>query len=180
MNFRSVHYVLLGILSTEPKHGYQIHKELNAMDGIGAVWKIKITNVYALLDVLEREGYIRPSKRIEDESGYPPKKFFEITEKGNEIYRSWVHEPVKHGREIRQVFLSKLFFTQTENKQLAHQLILDQLSECNRWITNSKPIGEGERSEFRAIVESFRSMQIKSCIAWLKELEKEVEKTLSN
>lgn len=61
MNLRSIHFVLLGILSDGPKHGYQIHKYLNDPDGIGAVWKIKITNIYGLIDVLEQKGYIVPS-----------------------------------------------------------------------------------------------------------------------
>jgi hypothetical protein len=53
-NLRCIHFIILGILADGPKHGYQIHKELNDPEGIGAVWKIKITNIYGLLDVLEK------------------------------------------------------------------------------------------------------------------------------
>jgi hypothetical protein len=48
-------------------------------------------------------------------------------------------------------------------------LICDQIRECNQWVehTSSQPVPE---SEFLGIVNSFRSMQIKSYINWLEEL----------
>ncbi|NMC28901.1 MAG: PadR family transcriptional regulator [Pelolinea sp.] len=168
-NLRCIHFIILGILADGPKHGYQIHKELNDPEGIGAVWKIKITNIYGLLDVLEKGEAIMPSTKIMDDISYPPKKYFEITEKGKDLFQSWVRGPVNHGREIRQVFLSKLFFAHKESPQIAHQLICDQIRECNQWVehTSSQPVPE---SEFVGIVNSFRSMQIKSYINWLEEL----------
>ncbi|RJQ44772.1 MAG: PadR family transcriptional regulator [Anaerolineaceae bacterium] len=171
MNIRSIHIIILGILYDGPKHGYQIHKCLDDPNGIGAVWKIKITNIYGLLDVLEKDGYIVPSKQLIDDTTYPPKKYFEITDRGKEIFQQWMREPVKHGREIRQVFLSKLYFANKESAEVAHQLILDQIKECNQWLVNSKQLPDGG-VEFVKIVNSFRLMQMKSYITWLEELKK--------
>ena len=172
MNIRSIHLIILGILVDSPKHGYQIHKNLIDPDGIGAVWKIKITNIYGLLDALEKNECIVLSKQIMDNSSYPPKKYFEITDRGKEVFQKWVHEPVKHGREIRQVFLSKLYFASKEGTEVKHQLIYDQINECNQWLMNSKQLPK-KGAEFVKIVSSFRMMQMKSYIIWLEELNNE-------
>ncbi len=172
MNLRSIHFIILGILSDGPKHGYQIHKQINDPEGIGAVWKIKITNIYGLIDVLEKKGCIVPSKQQMDDTSYPPKKYFEINDKGKELFQTWSHEPVKHGREIRQVFLSKLYFANKEGKEKAHQLILDQIKECHQWLTNFEQLPE-DVTEFIKTVHSFRLSQMKSYITWLEELKKE-------
>ena len=169
MDIRSIHFILLGILSDGPKHGYQIHKCINDPEGIGTIWKIKITNVYSLLDVLEKKTYIKPADQIGDDSSYPPKKYFEMTPKGEEIFTKWLSEPVKHGREMRQVFLSKLYFAARNDPQLAHQLILDQISECNQWLKNSKQPLQDEPYYIQT-VKSFRTMQFKSYIEWLEGL----------
>jgi DNA-binding PadR family transcriptional regulator len=172
MNLRSIHFVILGILSDGPKHGYQIHKYLNDPAGIGAVWKIKITNIYGLVDVLEKKECVVPSKQLMDDTSYPPKKYFEITDKGKELFQIWLHEPVRHGREIRQVFLSKLYFAKKEGVKATQQLIHDQINECNQWLVNFTQLPEGG-DEFVSIVSSFRLTQMKSYVTWLEELEKE-------
>ncbi|MGV8027299.1 MAG: PadR family transcriptional regulator [Anaerolineaceae bacterium] len=172
MNLRSIHFVILGILSDGPKHGYQIHKYINDPDGIGAVWKIKITNIYGLIDVLEKKGYVVPSKLQIDDSSYPPKKYFEITDGGIELFQTWLHEPVKHGREIRQVFLSKLYFANKEGKENALKLMFEQIKECHQWLKNSEELPEGDATEFTKAVYSFRLSQMKSYITWLEELAK--------
>ncbi len=169
MNIRSIHFIILGILSDSPKHGYQIHKSLMDPDGIGAVWKIKITNIYGLLDALEKNECIVPSKQIMDDTTYPPKKYFEITERGKKLFQRWRHEPVKHGREIRQVFLSKLYFASEEGGKERHQLIQDQINECKQWLNTTKQLPT-ENTVFIETVNSFRLMQIKCYIKWLEEM----------
>ncbi len=133
------------------------------------IWKIKITNIYGLLDVLEKKNCIKPSDQISDDSSYPPKKYFEMTSKGEEILKKWLSEPVKHGREMRQVFLSKLYFAERNDPHLAHQLILDQLTECKLWLENSK-LSLNDEPQYTQTVKSFRTMQFKSYFDWLEGL----------
>ncbi len=172
MDIRSIHFIILGILSDGPKHGYQIHKQINDPEGIGVIWKIKITNVYGLLDVLEKKGYIKPSDQVVDDTSYPPKKYFEVTGKGKEVFQTWLSEPVKHGREMRQVFLSKFYFATILGSKNVHQLILDQLEECKQWLENMDQILPDE-PPFVQTVKTFRSMQFKSYIEWLEELKEQ-------
>lgn len=172
MDIRSIHFILLGILNDGPKHGYQIHKYINDPEGIGLIWKIKITNIYGLLDVLEKKAYIEPADPISDDTSYPPKKYFKMTAKGKEIFQKWLSEPVKHGREMRQVFLSKLYFAAQNDLALTHRLIDEQLNECKQWLQNSDQLAQNE-PYYVQTVKTFRIMQFKSYIAWLEELKKQ-------
>ncbi len=180
MSLRSIHFIVLGILLEEPKHGYQIHKELNDPQGIGAVWRIKKTNIYGLMDMLEKNGAIQISQVVKDETSYPPKKYFEITDIGVQMFKKWVHEPVHHGREIRQVFLSKLYFVRKESPQAFQQLVSDQITECKSWLRTFN-VQESEKvngkEEFVKIVQSFRKMQINSYVCWLEDLQEAYAKS---
>jgi len=166
MNIRNIHFIILGFLYQTPMHGYQIHKNLNDPAGVGVVWQIKIANIYGLLEVLEQQGYVQPSKFHETDESYPPKKYFEITESGKKIFLEWMRQPVQHGREIRQILLSKLYFAKQYDEAGYSKLINDQIEECNTWLDNIKNIS-GETSEFNQVVNSFRTIQIESFITWL-------------
>ena len=169
MNIRNVHYLILGFLVEKPLHGYQIYKNFDDPDGIGIIWKIKITNIYGLLDALEKNKFIAISTNAEIENSYPPKKYFEITRAGRDAFQRWMTTPVKHGREIRQVFLSKLFFAKKMNEEVFNELIHEQIKECKTWLKNITQI-TSEKSEFGEMVNSFRKIQILSFIQWLEGL----------
>lgn len=167
MNIRHIHYVILGFINEEPTHGYQIYKYLTDMQGIGLVWKINMTNIYGLMDALERNELIHEIKQEHIEKEYPPKKYFAITSKGEEQFLLWLKKPVNHGREIRQVFLSKIYFAEKQGKEIYQKLIDDQIEECEKWRINITQLPE-DNERFSQIVRSYRTTQIESTIAWLK------------
>jgi DNA-binding PadR family transcriptional regulator len=167
MNIRNIHYIILGFINEEPMHGYQIYKYLTDPQGIGLVWKIKVTNIYGLMDVLEKNELIEAVEPPPTNREYPPKKYFGITPTGKEQFDTWLKTPVKHGREIRQVFLAKVYFSQKQGTQAFQDLLDDQINECKKWLENiNKPSLEGQ--EFNRIVRSYRTMQIENTIAWLQ------------
>jgi len=167
MNIRNIHYIILGFINEEPTHGYQIYKYLTDPQGIGMVWKIKITNIYGLMDVLEKNELIQAAKSQYNEKEYPPKKYFAITQQGQEQFKAWLNSPVKHGREIRQVFLAKVYFTQKQNEESFQNLVKGQIKECQKWLQNINQLPQ-EEQEFNRMVRSYRTMQIENTIAWLQ------------
>ena len=72
-------------------HGYEIHQQLSDPTGLGLVWRLKQSQLYALLAKLEREGYVKTS--IEYQDARPPRKMFELTGAGREAFESWVQGP---------------------------------------------------------------------------------------
>jgi DNA-binding PadR family transcriptional regulator len=69
-------FVVLALLAEQPRHGYELIKELE--DRTGGAYRPSPGVVYPLLAMLEDEGFIRP---VEAEGG---RKLFEVTEAGKQ------------------------------------------------------------------------------------------------
>src|ERR1700690_1650434 len=96
----SFEYVLLGIIYQHPIHGYELFKEVSQLEGIALIWKVKQSQLYALLGKLEIEGYIL-STLIPNEA-HPTRKQYCLTDTGQGAFLNWVQTPAKHGRDVRQ------------------------------------------------------------------------------
>ena len=48
--------VLLGLLIQQPRHGYELYQEFNR--GLGRVWRMGKSKLYAQLKVLETRGLV--------------------------------------------------------------------------------------------------------------------------
>ncbi len=67
-------FVILALLEEQPRHGYELIKELE--DRTGGAYRPSAGVIYPTLSLLEDEGLIRP------QSGETGRKLFEITEDG--------------------------------------------------------------------------------------------------
>jgi PadR family transcriptional regulator AphA len=128
----SIELALLGFLRSQPKHGYAIHQELSQSAGLGPVWQIKLSHLYALLGKLEDAGYVSAS--TEPQENKPPRKLFHLTDEGERTFLSWLQNPVKHGRSLRLEFLVKLYFARFEGGDMAARLLAAQREQCREWL----------------------------------------------
>ena len=69
-------FVVLALLSEQPRHGYELIKELE--DRTGGAYRPSPGVIYPTLALLEDEGFIRP---VEAEGG---RKLFDVTDSGKE------------------------------------------------------------------------------------------------
>ncbi len=175
MNIRTIHYIILGYFFDGPMHGYQVYKHLQEKDGVGIVWRIKVTNIYNLLEALEKKGLVKQFNDTSAREEYPSKKHYEITKEGKNEFYQWLEEPVNHGRDIRQIFLSKLYFARKCDPDIYKKLIHAQLEECRKWVTNID-IGVGEENSYQYLVGQFRSIQMQGMIEWLEILDEKAMK----
>ena len=54
----TMEYALLGFLRDEPMHAYEMYQQLHETEALGLVWRIKQSQLYALLARLEETGYL--------------------------------------------------------------------------------------------------------------------------
>lgn len=167
----SLEFVLLGLISQGPIHGYDLYKKLCDADGIALIWHVKQSYLYALLDKLEKNGMLT-SKTIEREM-FPSRKEFEITEKGRENFHFWLTNPVKHGREMRQEFLAKLYFSQSSDKSSYQKLVQAQIKVCSEWLTAMKNELShlSNQQIFAKNILNYRISQTNAMLEWLKNLQ---------
>jgi len=170
MNNNNSDISLLGFLSIKPMHGYDLHKQVADLSGFGIVWKIKIGKLYAMLNRMEKEGYIRST--ISREGNRPSRNEFSITDKGKKAFEVWSASPVNRGREFRITFLLKLYFSLRTGIDQANRLINSQIDTCNSWLNDGKVVikdAGNTTSEdiFPGIVNTYRKIQIQGYLAWL-------------
>lgn len=164
----SLEIALLGFLHQAPKHGYAIHHELSDPTGLGSVWQIKLSQLYALLGKLEDAGYITAT--TEQQENKPPRKTFHLTDAGQAVFLAWVQSPVQHGRSLRLEFLVKLYFARLQDTAVADHLLTQQRALCHEWLAAeqemvAEEVKNGRR--YSRLVHQFRSGQLQAMLNWL-------------
>lgn len=168
----SIELGLLGFLRRGPAHGYALHQTLADPAGLGTVWRIKLSQLYALLGKLEEAGYVTAS--LEPQENKPPRKVFALTEDGACAFLAWVRRPVGHGRALRLEFLVKLYFARQEGAAVAEQLLAAQRRECDGWLAAEQARVDAETAggrQYSTLVHQFRQGQIEAMLNWLDQCE---------
>jgi len=163
----TIGYALLGFLRQRPLHGYAIHQQLSDPVGLGQVWQLKLSQLYALLGKLEEVDYV--TTEVEMQTSRPPRKLFHLTAAGEEAFAMWVRGSVTHGRHLRLEFLVKLYFARQEGTTVALQLLANQRAQCQLWLSAEQAKVEESAGEYGRLVHRFRLGQIQAMLAWLDD-----------
>lgn len=160
-----IEWSLLGFLHQEPRHGYALHRKLSQSKGLGIVWNLKQSQLYALLDKLEQRGYIEHT--LEPQASRPPRKVYALTPEGEDALHAWLEEPVAHGRDIRMEFLAKLYFARREGPNSVRRLLNAQRQICQNWLRLQQASDGDQEEPYTWLVRQFRAGQIEAMLDWL-------------
>lgn len=169
-------YPILGILSRGPIHGYDICRVL--VDGIGSIWRLGKSQVYALLMRLEREELVVHERVGQD--NLPAKNIFSLTEQGEEVFGQWLNQPVLHVRDMRLEFLTKLWFARQVDLKMEEVLIEAQLVVCIEKAEGLKELKSACRTEIEALSAGLRLNMVEAAISWLEDIRKLTNGTRSD
>lgn len=163
----TIEHALLGYLSERPMHGYDIYRQIRRPGGLGVVWRIKRSQLYALLTKLETLGYI--SAALEQQIGRPARRVFHLTEAGRAAFADWLTSPVDRPRDLRLDFLARLYFARRDSAELAFQLVHRQRARCLEWLHEYTVRLEACPADqaFERTVWQFRVRQIEAILDWL-------------
>jgi DNA-binding PadR family transcriptional regulator len=163
----TVELALLGFLREGPLHGYEIHRRMSDPAGLGLVWRLKQSHLYALLTRLEHEGYLTAT--LKPQESRPPRKLFRLTQTGDGAFLDWVQSPVPHGRDLRLDFLTKYYFAQREGPKALARLLKRQRTACQDWLRAQQAQAEAARDvrPYEWQVCQFRIGQIEAMLSWL-------------
>lgn len=170
----TIEYALLGFLYQRPRHGYEIHQQLLESEGPGLVWRPKQSQVYALLNKLEQQGYI--TAVVEAGETYPPRKTLHLTPAGRAALWDWLQTPTPQARKMRQEFMAKLYFAHQMAPPLTAVLIANQREKCQEWLAACQSHAESFAAEqrFEWLLYQFRLGQIDAMSRWLDICEQEL------
>lgn len=165
-----IELALLGLLQPGPEHGYALYRRLRERTGLGRIWRVKQSQLYALLERLEEAGYV--ASQVKSQSQVPVRRIYRLTPAGAEAYRDWLRTPVQRPNQVRQELLAKLFFVRETDSGERRALLAEQDQMCRRW----KAALESERAtldapgSFDELVLKFRLAQVEMIQSFLKEI----------
>ena len=190
-------YAILGLLHSQPMHGYEMFQEFRNST-LEEIVHLEMSQMYAFLKKLERLEYIEAE--LELQGPRPPRKIFHLTAMGRNIFFQWLGEPVVRPREIRILFLIKLYFVQQFIPKEMAPLVKKQIAACRNFLDHLEskhsqharhlsvlpmtlPRGQDERrgarddTFFEHVVLRGRIYQTRSLLDWLHELQNELAET---
>ena len=158
---------LLGFLNINHMHGYEIHRRMSDPSGLGQVWRIKQSQLYALLGKLEEAGYI--VSKLEPQDSKPPRKVYRLTPQGKDTFQDWVKKPVDKGRAMRLDFLVKFYFARLQGLKVSHQLVDQQSAVCQQWLKSQQALNMkvDKADTYKWLICQFRHGQIKAMHEWI-------------
>lgn len=161
-------YVLLGLLDRQPMHGYDIYKELTRPGGLGLLWRCKQARLYALLDKLAASGLL--AGELIAGGSHPARREYHLTPAGRDAFQRWLATPAVHGWEMRQEFLTRLYFARLQGKAMVHNLLAAQRitfqTQIDRLHAQQAELRPDQ--EFERTVLSFRIQQMQTHLTWLE------------
>jgi PadR family transcriptional regulator AphA len=160
----SPQWVLLGLLTRKPMHGYELHQFFTAPSPLERVWRLGMSQMYKLLKELEDLGHVDVS--IEEQETRPDKKVYHVTPKGREAFLHWLQTPVSGIRLIRIEFLGKLFLAQALGPEMIERVVNVQQDACKALLADLQE--EISSEGFEDLVLRFRTGQIEAAIEWLE------------
>ena len=163
-------YLILGFLMNAERHGYEIHHLFSR--GVGHIWHVGISQVYALLKKMEAEEKVVASIQTQDHR--PARHIFAITPKGRDAFLQWVYTPLEKIRDLRLDFLAKLFFIRELNLAGIDDLIAKQIHIFQDQLREIKNKDENSNDGFDHLVYQFKIVQLEAVLSWLRECEQYV------
>lgn len=166
----TMEHALLGLVRAQPMHGYEILQQITHQAGLGLIWRVKQSHLYALLAKLEGLGLLAAT--LEPQGTKPPRRILRLTAAGEAAFATWLAAPVKHGRDFRQEFLAKLFFAVQAGPSTARDLIARQRAACQQWPQRFNAPSSADATDlFPQLVQQFRWAQTSAILAWLDQCE---------
>jgi DNA-binding PadR family transcriptional regulator len=161
----TMEHALLGFLRKEPMHAYEMHHQLHQAEALGLVWRIKQSQLYALLARLEQVGYLTTVTAPQETR--PARKMLHLTPAGHAAFETWRTTPVYHGRELRQEFLAKLYFAQQEGTACVETLVEAQRAACRTILVDLQARADAAKQPYARLVYEFRCNQVNDTFEWL-------------
>ncbi len=167
-------YSILGLLKLQPMHGYEMFQRLDN-GTLGQIIRLEMSQMYGLLKKLEKLGYIETTQ--ETLGSRPPRKIHSLTPTGDAVLQAWLTQPVEKPRDIRMLFLLKLYFVQKFLPHKLDALIEQEIAACTSFLhhleSQRRESSDDDDAFFDHVVLRSRIHQTRALLEWMHELRKD-------
>jgi len=135
----SLPHILLGLLSEEPRTGYDLERAMRA--DLDSIWRAKFSQIYPVLARLRRAGHVH--LKVLGPRGGPRRNLYRVTAAGRRELRSWLAAPLP--QQGKDPLLARIAFLDVlpPGEQRAALFALDRSlgEEVRRLRSSSAPAG---------------------------------------
>jgi len=166
-----VRHTLLGLLSQQPRYGYELHAAFLALAGGEQNWDIKPAQVYTTLNRLVEAGFVSAAQVEGD--GTDERRVYSLTDAGQAELQAWLQSGVESDH-LRDAFFLKLMLAIYVDGIDPQQLIQTQRGllyrELHRVTTGRQ--AANPRSELAQILLMDKTiMHLEADLRWLDMVE---------
>jgi DNA-binding PadR family transcriptional regulator len=176
----SVQLVILGILSEQPRHGYELRQEVERRLYATFI-NLSGGSLYYNLGQLERAGYVEKA-RIEQKGRYPTRQVYQITPTGREYLKTELRRLLLDTDAREKVFdplNAALAFWQPWDINELREALTIQLQWARKraeWITQQRAYWRGQDIAIpQAKIIEHGLVHIEAEVVWLEEFLKDLE-----
>lgn len=166
----SLKYGVLGLLTGEPLHGYEVKSRFEAM--LGGTWEVNIGQIYTTLQRLERDGLVQPAGARGDRG----KQLYRLSPAGHRALLEWLSEPDSGPQQLHEdIYVKLLLATRIANGDLPELLgrqkraYLQRLRDLNRLEERARRDG---RHDLARLVRG-ALLHTEADLKWMDELSSE-------
>lgn len=171
----SVRNAILGLLAQQPRHGYELRSEFEALVGGEDIWEVKPAQIYMTLARLEDSGLII-QESIEQDGG-PEKRIYKITSEGLTELSRWYTTGIQNEHQ-RDEFFIKLMLSLSSAEAKPRQVIQAQRSMLYKDLHNmtTRRSGCNPATELAQIFMLDKSiMHLEADLRWLDLIESRLD-----
>jgi DNA-binding PadR family transcriptional regulator len=163
---------ILGLIASQPQHGYEILAHFNASEKLAWIWNISASQVYAVLNRLEKQDLIE-GKTIPQKDA-PAKKEYAITPQGDQRLMAWLltPEPSSSIRRVRIEFSSRIYLARLLGLPEEDIIRFQRLSLEQR-IRQIEHQYQTTTEEMERMMTGFILGQLKSALEWVDQLDRD-------
>jgi DNA-binding PadR family transcriptional regulator len=158
-------WAILGLLRIRPMHGYEMARRLER-DGLPEVCPVEQSSLYTYLRTLEGRGLV-----AWDEARVglrPPRKIYALTADGTALVDAWLRAPVGRMRDVRLVFLLKLYFLRQLDPEAEVLLLREQAAACEGYLRNLD--AQSPAGAFTELVRASKRSAAEGTLAWIRRV----------
>jgi DNA-binding PadR family transcriptional regulator len=171
----SVRYTLLGLLTQQPRYGYELRAAFIALAGGADAWEVKPAQIYTTLNRMTESGLVDKSSPEED--GRDEKVVFSITDSGRIELAHWLSQGSLDDPQQDEFFLKLMLSLELPNVDGSH-LIQTQRSalfqELHR-VTTLRTHLDPRTELARILLMDKAIMHLEADLRWLDMIESRLD-----
>jgi len=158
---------LLGLLAAQPRHGYELKSDFEAL--VGGLWPVNIGQIYTTLGRLERDGYVRAA--VVAQATAPDRKVYSLTKTGAKELHRWLEDTAIAELPVKDELFLKLAVCDITGDDPSELLVRHRQELYERLADLVRLRAEADGDRLTSLLLDGLILQLQARVTWIDECE---------